>query len=137
MPRLMFALCCQSTSIDSRTNNVSIFHIIEELQFQAFPAVFPFLEIVTHWQREMDQLQAFTQRVRLLDPQGGVVGEHETPVIMERSRHRVFEQIQGVPFQQAGNYTFEVSIRREGQEQWTVEAQIPLIVGEGVQPARR
>lgn len=135
MPRLMFALCCQSSSIDSRTNNVSIFHILEQLQFQGFPAVFPFLEIVTHWQRETDQLETFTQRVRLLNPQGGVVGGHETPVIMERSRHRVFEQIQGSPFQQAGTYTFEVSIRREGQEQWTVEAQIPLIVEQGVQPA--
>lgn len=137
MPRLVFALCCQSTSIDSRTNNVSIFHIIEQLQFQGFPAILPFLEIVTLWQREPDQLQAFTQRVRLLNPEGGVVGEHEIPVIMEQSRHRVFEQIQGLPFQRAGTYTFEVSIRREGQEQWTVEVQVPLVVEEGVQPARR
>ncbi len=137
MPQLLFALCCHSTSIDSRTNNVSIFHIIEQLQFQSFPAVFPFLEIVTHWRRETDQLQTFTQRIRLLNPQGGVIGEHEIPVIMEQSRHRVFEQIQGLPFQQAGTYTFEVSIRREGQEQWTVEAQIPLIVEVGAQPARR
>jgi uncharacterized protein DUF6941 len=137
MPRLRFAVCCQSSSIDSRTNNISLFHILEQIQFQGFPGVFPFVEIVSFWEREADQLEAFTQRVRLLNPQGHLIGEHETAVLMELPGNRVFEQIQGVPFPQAGTYTFEISLRRERDEQWSVVAQIPLIVQQRVQPATR
>ncbi len=131
MPRLSLAVCCQSSSIDSRTNSVSLFHLLEQVQCSEFPAVFPFLEVVTQWDREGDQVEGFTLRTRFLDPQGQQLGITESPVQMDQRRHRLLQRINGIPFPAPGTYSFEVSIQPPGQRDWTVAASIPLIVERG------
>lgn len=47
-----FFLCADSTTIDSRTNTISAFHIYEEAQAASYPLVLPRLAILVSIERE-------------------------------------------------------------------------------------
>ena len=64
MPRLLFLAASLSTSVDQRTNQLSLFHLVEQFNPDRFPAVLPYFEVVCLWQRESgDDIHKFEQRV--------------------------------------------------------------------------
>ena len=52
MIRAKLFVVCESASIDSRTNSVSAFHIMDQLNAMAFPVVLPHVSIIALFARE-------------------------------------------------------------------------------------
>jgi len=120
MPRLLFLAASLSTSVDQRTNQLSLFHLVEQFNPDRFPAVLPYFEVVCLWQRESgDDIHKFEQRVRMLSP-GGVdeVANFQIEFPMERMRHRAIVGFAGIKVEEPGFYEIEVCVRRKATDQW-------------------
>lgn len=120
MPRLLFLAASLSTSVDQRTNQLSLFHLVEQFNPDRFPAVLPYFEVVCLWQRESgDDIYKFEQRVRMLSP-GGVdeVANFQIEFPMERMRHRAIVGFAGIKVEEPGFYEIEVCVRRKATDQW-------------------
>ena len=51
MPKHLFSICSNLVSIDQFSNNLSIFHILEQISSSKLPFTFPQLFVTTLWQR--------------------------------------------------------------------------------------
>ncbi len=120
MPRLLLLAASLSTAVDQRTNQMSLFHIVEQFNPKQFPAVLPYFEVVCLWQRESgDEVHRFEERVRMLSP-GGVdeVTNYQIEFPLDRMRHRAIVGFAGVKVEEPGFYEIEVCVRRKGQQEW-------------------
>jgi hypothetical protein len=50
-----FFACAQGAVVDQRTNAISLFNLIEELQSPVFPFVIPNISLAMTFQREADE----------------------------------------------------------------------------------
>ena len=55
MPRCYLIALATSSATDSTTNNLSLFHLVEQIQSQQFPVVLP-LELHVYWEFEKNEL---------------------------------------------------------------------------------
>lgn len=100
MPTLDYLLPCRMVSIDSRTNALSIFHVIEHVDVLP-PSVRPEgrapavpAEVVSVWRRDPGEDDArYHQRLTITDPRGEEIELAVTGFRMEASRHRVLPDI--------------------------------------------
>jgi len=120
MPRLLFVSASLSTAVDQRSNQLSLFHMVEQFNPPKYPAILPYFEVVTLWQKETgDNDGRFEQRLRMLSP-GGVeeVAIFIVEFPMERIRHRAIVGFSGIRVSEPGFYEIEVCVRPKGEEMW-------------------
>jgi hypothetical protein len=126
MPRLAFFLVCGSSSIDTRTNVLSLFNVIEQLSppaqaLQRGP-VGANVEAVSLWERQEGEENAhFDHRVKIVSPRGNEVATQDTPFQMDKLRHRVYGQFRGLPIAEAGEYRFNLYLKRREDDVWPDE----------------
>ena len=74
MARLEYFIVSKSMSVDIRTNQTSLFEVLEEIQAPAFPAVLPQCVAVTLWRKEEgDEDQDFQSRLVVTTPSGNTI----------------------------------------------------------------
>ncbi len=120
MPRLLLLAASLSTAVDQRTNQLSLFHVVEQFNPKKFPATLPYFEVVCLWQRESgDDANKFQERLRMLSP-GGVeeVTNYMVEFPLDRMRHRAIVGFAGVKVEEPGFYEIEVCLRKVGAENW-------------------
>lgn len=134
MIRHVWSVLCTKSSIDTETNNVSLFEVIEQLELQfpgtsAPPRGVPLeLELLTLWARQ-DPATPVTgeMRIRLLSPQGKELAAFTAGVDLgsaPRNRHRA--RLNGLVLDGSGWYEWEVSSRADPSKGWDVQVLIPL-----------
>jgi len=130
MPKLIFSTCSQLVSIDQISNNLSIYHIVEELSSSQFPFQFPRIFVTSLWQRYEDEKNViFELRIRFINPKNESKKEWKTEWQFERLRHRHILSAVNLPFDIPGIYAFETCIRKKGERVWSKPVdQIPLPV---------
>lgn len=144
MIRHVWSVLCSKVSVDSRTNNISLFEVLESVQFMTskpltFPASVPFeATLVTLWARQ-DPSQSVQgeMRVRLLAPNGDELGLVGSEIDLRSShRSRVIASISGLPIAGDGIHDWEIAWRAREDEAWHVATSLPLEVSVQVdQPA--
>ncbi len=120
MARLLFVGAALSTAVDQRSNQLSLFHMVEQFNPGRFPATLPYFEVVCLWQKETgDNDTRFEERVRMLSP-GGVeeVANFTVEFPLERMRHRAIVGFSGIKVNEPGFYEIEVCSRVKGEEEW-------------------
>jgi len=120
MPRLLLLAASLSTAVDQRTNQLSLFHVVEQFNPRTFPTPLPYFEVVCLWQRESgDDVHKFEERVRMLSPAGiDEITNYQIEFPLDRMRHRAIVGFAGVKVEEPGFYEIEVCVRRKGDESW-------------------
>lgn len=135
MSRHIYSLLCSKLSIDQKTNTISIFEVLERLEFtlggtKVIPEGVPFTAtFLSMWARS-DQLtpEKHKQRLRLLSPNGKDLGTFEMEVdLTEFPRARTFAEVHGLKLDGQGWYEWQLEAQQE-LGQWIEVARFPLEV---------
>jgi hypothetical protein len=134
MIRHIWSVLCSKASIDRQTNNVSLFEVLESVQFATdrevqFPANLPFTgTIVSLWARQDPNTPVAGQmRVRLLSPTGDELLNHPAVIELQgASRTRNLVNLNGIRIAGNGWHEFEISWRLTDDDLWHQVASLPL-----------
>ena len=141
MMRHIWSVLCSKQSIDRETNSISLFEVIEGVQFYtkaipSFPSPVPFAgTLVTLWARSTPGERAKgVARVRLLSPEGTELLSQTMEVNLEsHPRNRSILQLQGIVIGGPGVHAWEVS-SRAADGRWETQATIPMDVAVSTTP---
>ena len=137
--KALWAVLCQSSSVDRETNNVSLFNVFEEVRVQAPPepatpalpygAVTSALEFIALFRRsDINSGERLSGRFRIQTPLG--TGSDPLPIEIDLTsslRHRVRIRLPALPISGEGTYLF--TIEAEGSaSQWCQLCEVPLEV---------
>ena len=141
----VWTVVCTQSSIDSTSNNITLFEVIEQLNVpNPFPTPEPGkqllapigLEVVTLWARTDDLVPERSEcKVRFSDPKGTTILERSFEANLTghvRNRHRL--RINGLPLTVPGRYTFHVDAKTP--QGWKEFGSVPLQVkpADGAKP---
>ena len=134
MIRHIWTVLCQIASFDSISNNVSLLSILETITpLSTLDAEHPIAlqaELVSMWRREQPDQPALGQvRIHFTYPNGVDAPSIVLDLDLSKSYfHRTSLQIPGLLISSTGMYTFKVEYQTEGETDWHLVAEIPLIV---------
>jgi len=133
VPTHIFTVAARGYAIDSQTNNLTLFCVLESLAAPEFPFAIPELTVVTLWERSSgEEGVPFIQRTRLVDPEGAEVFCSDSSFRLDRARHRNILTVQMAPFRTVGYHRIEVLVKKEDQGGWPDPvASYPLEVAVG------
>ena len=135
-----WSILCSNASVDSQSNNVSIFNVIDDVQIGGLPAGDPGsiplplpmpVTLVTNWRREDAKSgETLEAKVSLHDPKGGLLVETPTQRVDLTSfiQHRMFVTIPLFPLRGLGTYHFVVQSRSTPDQPWVVADRVPLTI---------
>jgi hypothetical protein len=131
--RHVWTVLCSKASVDSQSNNISLFEVIESVQYKTqnpftFPTEVPFMgTLVTLWARQRaDQPVNGEMRVRLFGPDANELLAFNSAInLSSASRMRNLSSIQGLRIGGNGIHEWEISWRMEGDD-WQIAAHLPL-----------
>lgn len=111
MPRLEFFLISESLSTDQSTNQLSVFNILDDITM-TLPAVLPRLVATSAWNFQPEEIgNDFQVILRVYRPNGDVLdetGDISVNFTAERSRHRVHQDVRGLPLTESGDWRLEI-----------------------------
>jgi len=118
MPRVFLVAVCADSAIDQRSNNVSLFNLIEALQIAELPQRIP---VEVHVYAEFDEAergQPHELRFGLEDEHGSVTWRSQImPVTSDTRRMRIIGQ--GLNLSAPGSYHLLAEMRPAGEESTT------------------
>ena len=133
MARHVWTILCTKASIDSRSNNISLFEVVDQLNVVGppqderveIPARF---DLVTQWTRsDPEEPERVTGRISLRLPNGDMVGGSEFEINLSESlRHRNVISISSLPIHGPGDYRFVIDYRPASGGDWEATYQLPL-----------
>jgi len=131
MPKLLFLSCSQLVSIDKITNNLSVYHIIEQLNIPSFPFIFPQIFITSLWQRSSgEENLEFELKISFLNPDRVSITEWHADWKFTSLHHRHILNAINLSFDYPGTYIFKIFIRKKGEKEWNEQAweiQLPAL----------
>lgn len=132
MIKHIWSVLCESSSIDSETNKVSLFNAFESLtiygdpeQIKGIPINF---EILTLWERMEEETCEGVMRVILFDAKGDASPDFECNINLRESHfHRTRMAVKGLPLSGPGRYVCQVAYQI-GEADWQIAAELPIII---------
>lgn len=144
----IWSILCKKSIIDSDTNNISIFDILEEgtIAFQlkeglkktGEPIAIPLeFELVSLWvSDEKKSEKEIKILIEVYDPNKKKIGsfKRNIPMPENKQRMRTIIKFMSFKFTRAGNYSFQV--RSEHDKKYKLVAEIPLVIKLKVPPKK-
>ncbi len=137
--KILWALLCSSSSIDSESNNLSVANIIEEITVgkEAFVNDATRIELGVNLQilsliKKIKNIAVVKvdMRIKFIDPNNTELNSFdyslEIPSDKLRMRQRI--NVPTLPITTAGEYRFEFHVKEEGGSKFENSAEIPLII---------
>jgi hypothetical protein len=130
--KVLWALLCQTASVDQQSNNISIFNVLEEMNLNQTPISSPQLAglvevidlpektrvntnfcLVVMLEKEggFGTVTSPKIKIKISDPDGEVVAENEFPLMPgspKDTRIRAVMNFDGMIVQKSGKYTYDV-----------------------------
>jgi hypothetical protein len=131
MARHIWTVLCSRSIIDTETNNVTLFNIIERVAFTELPEEWPVnlplsFEIVTLWSRsdlnEPEELEGRTAIEGATESR--ILGEYRVNLTENYLRFRHRHRVEGIQVTGLGQIWFIVQLRNG--EVWEEVARVPL-----------
>lgn len=131
---------CQSSAVDTDTNSLSLFNIIEEINVNLKPLnnqlidqkekksiPFPF-ELVSVWTKLIDGDVSSEIKFSLIDPLGEVIQEipHNLEIKSTHQRMRIRIKVNGIVVTKPGQYFYLVELKSKNG--FTEVSKIPLTI---------
>jgi hypothetical protein len=131
----IWSVLCTKSLVDSDTNNISLFEIVDELTVENFtnPGVIKVdYEIVTLWYREKaEKKESVEYKINLVTPSGKDKGGPEVECIFKpgilRNRSKVI--FKAFPLDEIGSYKFQI-LEKKGGGKFKEVGFIPISVKE-------
>ena len=122
MPKPRYIICSQSGSEDRDTHLVSLFNLIDKLQFTKIPTGVPIVEIriTAAWAKEPeDQERDFEAQISLSLPGHGVIELPPDPFTFTMEHHRTVGRVLGgLPLMESGEMVVMARVRIAGENTW-------------------
>lgn len=130
----VWSVLCARSVTDNRTNTVSLFNVLEQIQIASVqgvlaPGLLPAaIELVSLWTRsEPGQPARGSGRIEVVLPDGSVAVEQAFDVDLSGfERLRTQAALSAIPIVGPGRYVFRISKQLQGEEDWVEVARIPL-----------
>ncbi len=144
MIRHIWTVVCSKSVIDRESNNLSLFEVLEAVQFFTpgavqFPASVPFDgRIVSLWARSDPSAPCKGHmQIRFLAPDGKVLLTSTGPIDLSAApRFRVVTVLPGISIAGSGKHEWEISSRMRDSDEWEVRTKVPLEITLSVDPER-
>jgi hypothetical protein len=116
----MFFLCAESAAIDRVRNSLSVFHILESIQAQSFPAIVPRVTVLGSLAREPNDPESleYTLAIRIGD-RPLFSGPIKIAFIQQLTA-RMIAELQGVAIPTPGDLVFSLLDATEELATWKV-----------------
>ncbi len=132
---LIWAILCQNVSVDAKTNAMSIFNVLEEIQV-AVPEekkkelemlkgegfLLPLTSVLTIYLRNLTNVKNLEApiKIRILDPNGKQLEENLTIAKFEgKPNHRILANLNVFKATVSGKYTFHISAQEPGSSSFS------------------
>lgn len=143
----IWSVLCQEASVDKDTNNISLFKVVEQLQFgikmedldklkgdpkfdPTKPIAFPFvMHLVILWKNlSTKSVLGFPVKISLMDPNEKIIDEMSVDFRFEegRDRLRTIISINRVPVTKSGEYTYSVMTKQHKDDNFKEVCAIPI-----------
>lgn len=135
MAKHLWTIFCSSTSVDGRTNNLSLFEILEQVQIHSpldsqWPRKIPLNgSVVSTWIRDdIDEPEKATSQLIFVAPNGDSLFEGESEIdLTQSSRNRLIVEFQGLNIAGPGVHHFQVYVG-DTEGEWSLVFELPLDV---------
>lgn len=143
----IWSVLCQEASVDANTNNISLFKVVEQLQFglkmeeldklkdnpkfdPTKPIAFPFVtQLVTLWKNLSNKSAfEFPVKISLIDPNGKVIDEMLSDFRFEegKDRLRTIVSINMIPVTKSGDYTYSIMTKQNKEDDFEEVYSVPV-----------
>ena len=138
----IWSILCSSSSIDSQTNNVSLYNIVEEVGFKlqqtneqqvnfSEEKKWPFnVEVVSLWKRTNQGNLVADAKIELLDPSNKKMQEvlYKLEFKPQHQRMRSIIKMNGITITGQGEYNFSILLKEDGSDKFKEITRIPIVV---------
>lgn len=135
----IWTILCEKSSVDSKTNLLSIFNCVEELSIvidktkaPKGDTVLPIeFQLISFWTVDDPKKKNILEsQVEIIDPKGDSLNKFNNKFDIKEgvSRQRSITNIHGFKITEAGRYTFRVMQKKEGKKEFKIVAELPLDV---------
>jgi hypothetical protein len=127
MPRLEYFLVSEDVSVDQSTGRLSIFNVLNDVEFDEIPAVIHKLVVVACWiaeQPEVDEHLECQAQIRFEMPGGEEGRTFNANFTVEQKRQQILYRVEMVPIRLAGEVRIDLSL--SGQHQATHSISVEL-----------
>lgn len=136
----VWSVLCTNSSVDSSTNNISLFNVIEQIQLEGLDqakleelknevkSVGFNLELVTYWKSFKKGELEIDQYVEFIDPEGKVLNKLDVPFKTKKDEKglRNILKIQGINFTLTGEYKYRIYAKERNETKYELVNEIPL-----------
>ena len=142
--KLNWAILCTGTSVDQKSNNVTLFGLVEELKikkdiFTKLPikkeghSVIPIkLELATLWSKDYpsDKLSFSEIKIAFTSPKGRVINEltQKLEIPEDKSRLRLIFSIGAIGIEGDGIYSFEIKLKTGESKSFVTVGKVPVYI---------
>lgn len=119
--RLWFLVCADSAAVDIRTNSLSVFHLVEDINVPAFPFALARIVVAGLFSRATGEPETFDGLEMLVDMSGKEL--YRGPLALNfqgRMRSRMIAELQGMVLEGPGELRFTIVRGAEELGRWTV-----------------
>jgi hypothetical protein len=123
--KLMLICCAEGIAVDTQTNNVTLFNILEEIQPRTFPFAWPSFRVLSVMAREPDDPDeaSYLLKIRVGDTE--IYSQSVDFTFGEKQRHRQILNFQGMPIPEPGVLRVEALVGDGPPQSWEVLVQAP------------
>ena len=122
-PKLL--ICAEGIVIDQKSNNVSAFNILEQLNFESLPVVFPKIEVLSVFERDEGDPQEYPVSIRITIAGSEILNQTVAHNFRDKKRSRNMFTVGGLPITQPGTLKISVCKGNESLISYTVEVTVP------------
>lgn len=112
MPKLNFVIIAERAIVNEKNNNLDIFGIFDTVFAPGFPAVHPFVSIITNKELESGTHKEYF----ILKKDGQIIytsPEHSYEVALNAKRHQFIFNVNNLPLPEPGEYTVEIYLDKQ------------------------
>jgi hypothetical protein len=111
MATLEYFIVCESTSVDAENNQISLFHVLDDIFPDRLPLVLPRADAVCVWNLSPEDVSTDFQASLTISPPGEVrPAEFRMNLSHGHMRHRAAVSVTNIPLFIAGELRFEAKL---------------------------
>jgi hypothetical protein len=135
MAEHLWSVLCSNSSIDQKTNNISLFNVIEQLTLEGVPTdqrilVSGQFELVSLWRRsDTNTPEELSGRLLFRMPDGESLDALVFNIdLKSATRSRSVITMSNLPIKGIGTHYFIIEVNDVGSDEWKIVANLPLEV---------
>lgn len=124
MIRLLLCLTAQGITVDSQTNALSLYNILEGVAAESFPVFLQNISYLCLLQKDADDQSTYAATFRVLIDTDELLHQDVQLDFASRLRNRVIIRVPGLVVPRPGNLVFQLTLPDQINSEYTVAASL-------------